>query len=330
MRGNLSRDLFGQDVREFCKQVDKAYFFRNLKPRILRAKESCKWLLPKRTTDPEVVKVYNTVLERCDEVLNTFRYGLEFMDLLIATDNDFAINRWCEVVEKLKSVYGFIESEENLLKRQCERLWRENFYNFIHGAYNGVTIPYVLVVAELPNYFWYKVATEPIVTTHVVTEKMISSLKENSGLLLYRVTQENLIDMSTSYRRYYDSRTDDKDNSFFFKIPELDKMFLSPDVNTYYSTNLRIYEEDSFLPPEIFVQKAKEKLSEKETAEQNGLGSILLKNDMKDLFGIFYSKDSNVEFKEKVRSFSQIFGTHIFEAKKDGTLEQVYQTGRIF
>lgn len=327
----LNSELFGNDLRQFCANNERAFFFKNLKPRILRLKGSWQQLAPKRLTDPQFTKGYDSALHRCDELLNTLKYGQEYINQLIAEGDKIAIDKWCETVGELRSICWFLKGEENYLKNRCMLAWQECINYFVHGYADEKQDSYIITAAELPRGFWYKVAEEPTVSVHAITEETSNALKGNVGGLLYRVTEKNLIDMSVHYGTHEIAKEGDKDNPFSYKIPEIERMLLWPDVNKYYSPELRISEENLFLPPEVFVQKAKEKLDKKTCAcEELGLGEIILKNDLEDLFGIFYSADSDPEFREKVHSFSRTFGTHIFEARKDGTMKQMYETGRVF
>lgn len=322
----LNNDIFGEDLRQFCMQSERFPFFKNLKTRMLNIPKSYEQLLPKHLASPELMKLYQAVLEECDKVLHTFQYGLEYMNVLIAAGDLYAIDRWHDVIGEFSNVYRFLEDQEALLKQRCEILWNEGFYDLVRGEQ---PIVYPIVAAELPSNFWCTAVTDPIVASHVIPEETRRRLKVNEGGLLYKITKDNLITMSATYGEY--RLQEECDVVYSFQFPEIERMLIWPNVNKYYDFELRLEEDDMFYTPENFVKQAMEKLgTEGVRGEHLGLGRILLKNDVKYLYGIFYSEGSDDSFKEKVQGFSQVFGTHVFEVKKDGTLEQVFQTGRQF
>lgn len=185
---------------------------------------------------------------------------------------------------------------------------------------------YPVVAARLAREPWYTVATNPTVTVHAITKEIVCSLKENVAGLLYEMKPENLMVMSTSSGDYPVSERNDVRNSYTFQLPEMEELFLASEINKYYDLDFRITEDFVFLPPETFVSRAKEVAGKNDF----GLGKILLKNNLEDLYGIFYSEGSIQEFKDKVKLFSQVFGISVYEAKKDGFMVQLYQSDKLY
>lgn len=322
----LGSELFGRNMREFCLQSERAFFFRNLKPRLFIVQSSWKEIAPKRITVPQYREVYRKKVTECDEILNTFQYGLQFIDKLIVECDEEAMNRWWEVMKKLQNLCDFLESEEAYLKTQCCRPWNGGIYNCKSGDSFYKEAMYPIVAARLTRESWYTVATNPTVTVHAITKEIVCSLKENVAGLLYEMKPENLMVMSTGSGDYQVSERSNLENPFTFQLPKMEELFLASEINKYYDMDFRITEDFVFLPPETFVSRAKEVAGKNDF----GLGKILLKNNVEDLYGIFYSEGSTQEFKDKVKLFSQVFGISVYEAKKDGFMVQLYKSDKLY
>lgn len=320
----LESELFGKSLREFCTKDNRSFFFQNLKKRVVRAKKSTELLFPKNLTVPEIAQMYAYMEESCDEIYNRIQYGMKFLHRWVTVGDIEAIQEWKDFMKRVQDVCSFLEKEERNLKERCRIYWGYGIECIVDEVKSS---SWIVTATSLPQEPWGYAMTEPLVTVHAITKETLSSLEKNQGGFLYRITQDNLLAMSTSHMCCGTVETEE--DRRFYTIPEIERLFLWPDCNKYFSINLHLDKEDVFQSPESFVQQATEKLGKKGSMDL-GLGSILLKNDWKELYGIFYQEDSDEEFKEKVKSFSQVFGVSIFEAKKDGTMKLVNKVRNVF